>query len=212
MSSHHIVRDQQEPAVVIHRLEHFPIPILHALLEWSPTVVCCEPSIDFYIQQGLKLDVALLHNLNYEFWKNKLEEQQPIQTIAISDCEFLTTGLTLLKKSNHKSANIVSERSALFEVVQSCLQWVPDMDVVIFTEAHRHVLHRFETFKKWLPARTDIFISEVNNSTHFTTTGFEANLTNDSLAHEIHLTTKQDGEVTIRSNNTPFLVSEYLLL
>jgi hypothetical protein len=40
MSSHHFVRDQQEPALLILALEAFTYDSLGELLEWVPTVIC----------------------------------------------------------------------------------------------------------------------------------------------------------------------------
>ncbi|RZK41505.1 MAG: thiamine pyrophosphokinase, partial [Pedobacter sp.] len=39
MSSHHIVREKQEPALYIHQLGNFDEEKLGQLLEWSPTVL-----------------------------------------------------------------------------------------------------------------------------------------------------------------------------
>ena len=39
MSSHHIVKEKQEPALYIHQLGDFNEEFLGQLLEWSPTVI-----------------------------------------------------------------------------------------------------------------------------------------------------------------------------
>ena len=50
MSSHHIVRDDQEPALIIANGEACSMNLLHQLLEWSPLVVVLDSAIDRVIE------------------------------------------------------------------------------------------------------------------------------------------------------------------
>ena len=42
MSSHHIVREKQEPALLVLGLNNFSTELLGQLLEWNPTVITTE--------------------------------------------------------------------------------------------------------------------------------------------------------------------------
>lgn len=56
MSSHHIVRDKQEPALLIMDLNGFDHENLGQLLEWSPTVLVNEPLYEAVDSMGIKID------------------------------------------------------------------------------------------------------------------------------------------------------------
>jgi hypothetical protein len=59
MSSHHIVREKQEPALYIHDLGAFDEEYLGQILEWSPTLIVNGESYEKVISMGLKVDVIL---------------------------------------------------------------------------------------------------------------------------------------------------------
>ena len=46
MSSHHIVREKQEPALLVLGLDDFPDELLGQLLEWSPTVIVTADTVE----------------------------------------------------------------------------------------------------------------------------------------------------------------------
>ncbi len=59
MSSHHIVRDDQEPALIIANGAACDPELLGQLLEWSPLVVVLDSAIERVIELGIKVDVLL---------------------------------------------------------------------------------------------------------------------------------------------------------
>ena len=63
MSSHHIIRDKQEPALIIANGEECSMDLLEQLLEWSPTVVVLDGAIQRVIDLGIKFyGVNLIEN------------------------------------------------------------------------------------------------------------------------------------------------------
>jgi len=59
MSSHHIVREKQEPALLILELGLFEEEHLGQLLEWSPTVLVNDASAEKLHSLGIKFDMLL---------------------------------------------------------------------------------------------------------------------------------------------------------
>lgn len=59
MSSHHIVRDDQEPALIIANGAACSSELLGQLLEWSPLVVVLDSAIHRVLDLGIKVDVLL---------------------------------------------------------------------------------------------------------------------------------------------------------
>ena len=59
MSSHHFVKEQQEPAVFILDAEHIHLDRISGLLEWVPTILVSEKALDRVLSWGIKIDVIL---------------------------------------------------------------------------------------------------------------------------------------------------------
>ena len=56
MSSHHIVREKQEPALLVLGLHSFSFELLGQLLEWSPTVIAVPATAKVLHDNGIKID------------------------------------------------------------------------------------------------------------------------------------------------------------
>lgn len=60
MSSHHIIRDNQEPAVFIADIQDgLSENLLAQILEWSPTIISLASSIELLESKGIKVNVLL---------------------------------------------------------------------------------------------------------------------------------------------------------
>jgi len=59
MSSHHIIRDNQEPAVFLGEIHSISADLLGQVLEWSPTVICLDKNMEALESQGVKVNVLL---------------------------------------------------------------------------------------------------------------------------------------------------------
>lgn len=55
MSSHHFVKENQEPALLILCTEAIPFEKLQEILEWSPTVITTEGCIEKVLGWGIKM-------------------------------------------------------------------------------------------------------------------------------------------------------------
>ena len=59
MSSHHIVRDDQEPALIIANGASCSEELMGQLLEWSPLVIVLDSAIERVLELDIKVDVLL---------------------------------------------------------------------------------------------------------------------------------------------------------
>lgn len=59
MSSHHIVRDEQELAIIIADIQKQYWSAINQLLGWIPTIVVTEECINEILLQGIKVDVVI---------------------------------------------------------------------------------------------------------------------------------------------------------
>ena len=61
MSSHHVVREKQEPALLVLGLDGFDDELLGQLLEWSPTVITTQQIAERLNAYGIKIDCNCLY-------------------------------------------------------------------------------------------------------------------------------------------------------
>ncbi len=77
MSSHHIIKDNQEPAILI--ITKIREEIFDQLLEWSPKVFCDFEQLDWVIDKGFKIDAIFGPKSSEAASLNKMEYQMPLQ-------------------------------------------------------------------------------------------------------------------------------------
>lgn len=85
MSSHHIVRDDQEPALIIANGAACSSELLGQLLEWSPFVIVLDSAIERVLELGIKVDVLLGdfdRGFDPEYYKDK---QFPLEIVYAPD-------------------------------------------------------------------------------------------------------------------------------
>ena len=152
MSSHHIVREDQEPALLILDTAATSFKVIEQLLEWSPTVIVYEAVVEQVLSWGIKIDAAILSNS--VLWYNRLADQEPIQIVQSSGRP-IQDGLDFALSKKYKAINIlVSEKADL--------DWLSaadaDIDLVAFHEQYRWSLIRSGNFEKWLTKGTHLTI------------------------------------------------------
>ncbi len=109
MSSHHIVRDDQEQALIIANGQECSSELLGQLLEWSPLVIVLDSAMQRVHELNIKVDVLLGdfdHNFNPEIYK---ETQYPLEIVHTpnQDKTDLEKAFDYLIEKGHKAVNIV---------------------------------------------------------------------------------------------------------
>ena len=84
MSSHHFVKEQQEPAVFILDVEGISFKTVAPLLEWSPTLLVAQEAVEVVLSWGIKIDVILATSSFQEDNRHLLEEQYPLRFLTVS--------------------------------------------------------------------------------------------------------------------------------
>lgn len=107
MSSHHFVKEQQEPALLVLNTDQVIYRHIAGLLEWMPTVVVTQETVYKVISWGIKVD-QILADRNFQMDnKDLLEEQYPVEFIDIGEGTCLSAGLEHLIAGGHHAANII---------------------------------------------------------------------------------------------------------
>lgn len=151
MSSHHFVKEQQEPALLILDTKGFSYETIAPLLEWSPTVLVAQEEVLTVISWGIKIDLILAR---MDFQKENyhlLEEQYPVKFLGVDNDEFLENGLQYLIATKHSAVNIIGFNH---QHVFSLEEKLPLLDLVIWDAPMRYFPVKNGVFKKWFSSAT----------------------------------------------------------
>ena len=109
MSSHHFVRDKQEPALIIANGEECSNEVLNQLLEWNPFVLVLDGALDRVLMKGVKVDAVIGDFDSINVNRLSVEDEQHIEWLVDEDQDTtdLEKGLKYLHDNGHKAANIV---------------------------------------------------------------------------------------------------------
>lgn len=148
MSSHHIVRENQEPALLVASLSALDREYLGQLLEWSPTIFADDYTIDFLQADGIKVDFVVSNRV-----LSNLDLQEQTQVLPLLH-DFITDGLNYLNQKQYKAVNILCDT-----VPVAITDFCGDINIVLFMSGRRYVLVQ-EQYEKWKRAGDLIFVRE----------------------------------------------------
>ncbi len=198
MSSHHIVRDEQEPALIIANGESCSFELLGQLLEWSPVVMVLDGAVHRVLALGIKIDIVLGDFDKEEDWNTLLINQQPVEVVHTPDQNKtdLEKGLDFLIAKGHKAVNIVwatGRRGDHHLNNISTLAKYKNKITMVMIDDFSRVFNVPHQFTKWYPANFLISLIPVGSVYNLQTKGLLYNLDKEDL----HL-----GERTSSSNKT----------
>jgi len=186
MSSHHIVREKQEPALLIMSLEGFLPENLGQLLEWSPTVIVAEDMYDHAESLGIKIDGIITADGDFPVQENT--------RIIHSTDNPLEDALKFLVGEQFPAVNIVTNEFALKEFAV----YEADINLVVFISNHK-IFPVHSGFSKWQAAGERIvLLHEVHN---LQTAGL------DHISDTV-LETQKDGFYTLQFDQPFLFISE----
>lgn len=85
MSSHHIIRENQEPALII--LEKINSELLGQICEWSPGIYVSEELLDWILDKNIKVDCIFGSEDLKEESLLKVKHQMPVNYLIINSSE-----------------------------------------------------------------------------------------------------------------------------
>lgn len=151
MSSHHFVKEQQEPAVFILNTEGLGFEAVSPLLEWVPTVLVWQECLDQVLSWGIKVDVILAAESFQKENIHLLEEQYPVKFLTAEKGNFLAEGLQYLKASQHKAVHLIGYNSMQLAELTPELEF---LDLTVLEEGWKYYPVKSKDFKKWFVAST----------------------------------------------------------
>ncbi|MTI29956.1 hypothetical protein [Xanthovirga aplysinae] len=210
MSSHHFVREGQEPALLIMDPESLPLDQIQGFLEWSPTVLVAEEALEKVLEWGIKIDVVICQEPTLRDWHKHLVEQAPIKFLSFPEGEDpLLNAIYFLISKKETAVNVLSDplTKGQSSRMEFCLNAMNQLRIVFYDRNRKYQLIK-ERFEKWIPKNEEIQLIPLASSCSLTIQGLESNFENFILEKKQNLTTKKEGKVIIEGNGVPFLVSE----
>jgi len=156
MSSHHVVKEDQEPALVVAGDAGRWFREIHQLLEWCPTTVVLEDSLEQVLSWGIKFDVLICRYENVKQQVAALAGHAPLKILSHQPDEHpLDTALMFLVAGKYKAVNVTGISP------HHVAPPITGLDIVTFYNGLRWSYVRNGLFEKWLKEGTRLqFISQ----------------------------------------------------
>ena len=220
MSSHHVVRDDQEPALIIANGEACSDELLHQLMEWSPFVLVLDGAVDRILEKGFRFDAWLG---DFDSVQDQAFCQLPqyahVEVVHTPDQEKtdLQKGIEFLIGKGFPAANIVwatgwRQDHALTNVLT--LPKYGDQLVLGLFDNHTRTYVLPKEFKKWYPKGTQLSLIPAGKASGIETHNLVYNLNNGILELPYQTGSSNevlsDGWVEIRYHEGHLLLIEVL--
>ncbi len=217
MSSHHIVRDDQEPALIIANGEVCSSELLGQLLEWSPIVIVLDSAIERVLELGIKVDVLLGdfdRGLDVNYYK---EKQYPLEIVYApnQDKTDLEKAFDYLIEKGHKAVNVIwATGKRADHTITNLTNIVAYRNLlkIVILDDHSKVYLLPETFEKWYTANTILSLIPIGKVTGITTQNLFYSLKNEDLTIGYRTGSSnhviEDGIVSISHSNGDLLLME----
>mgnify|MGYP000337746069 FL=1 len=217
MSSHHIVRDDQEPALIIANGASCQPELLGQLLEWSPLVVVLDSAIERVMHLDIKIDVLLGdfdRDFDPEIYKTK---QYPLKIVHTPDQNKtdLEKALDYLIERKIPSVNIVWATGKRADHTITNLTNIVryrDLIKIVILDDHSKIFLLPNKFEKWYTAGTPISLIPIGVVKGIHSQNLVCPLANDTLTIGYRTGSSNavasDGLVTIEHSEGDLLLME----
>lgn len=154
MSSHHFVKEGQEPALFI--LDSVDFELASPFLEWAPLVLVTGTSLDEVLRWGIKIDVVFAAERD-DTIEQKVSVQVPIEVIRLKPKEtFTSCAFDYLIDVEQNTVNVLTTRPE--EVLAEAETVAKQLHTAVVDPTFRWVGISTGRYEKWLTMNTPIFI------------------------------------------------------
>ncbi|MEJ7645242.1 MAG: hypothetical protein WKF87_11645 [Chryseolinea sp.] len=197
MSSHHFVKEGQEPALLI--LDADLTDAVASLLEWAPLVIVSSEALPNVLLWGIKIDI-IIHHQDALLGETELllKDHGPVSYLNCKErSEAFETTLMYLTETGQSTLNVVTSNTGpLFEQSHPFSQSIL---ITIFEGCWKSSVITAGVYEKWLPERTILKVYQDEALDSIELDG----LSGSGPEYEA----ESSGMVAIKSRR-PFLVSE----
>lgn len=217
MSSHHIVKEKQEPALIIANGEACSEELLGQLLEWSPFIVVLDKAIYRVLELGIKIDVWMGDFDEHHDFDLIRSQQDPLEIINTPDQDKtdLEKAIDFLIERGFPAANIVwaTGRRADHAItnITNLVRYKEQIRLVLFDD-YSKIFPLTGTYEKWYVAGTPVSLIPIGQVDGIQTSGLKYNLMDETLTLGYRTgnsnEAETDGIVRISARNGDLLIME----
>jgi hypothetical protein len=154
MSSHHFVKEGQEPALLI--ADAVTFGLVQSFLEWAPLVIVLESALENTLKWGIKADIVISTTQSIATIQAMVEHQAPVKIIScLTINESFETALNFLSEKQQAVNVCVDQHGSYFEKAS---QFIDKIDIAIIDSTHKWSGIHTGKFSKWLPAGSTVNI------------------------------------------------------
>jgi hypothetical protein len=152
MSSHHFVREGQEPALLI--IDPINFEMVQPLLEWAPLVLVADVSVEEILLWGIKIDLVV-ETHNGEEIRSLLDGHGPVKFLS-SKHHILEDALEFLVRDNHSAVSVITNHpESYFDIAQ---QFAGKIKITFLASTLKWSLISTGIFNKWFPGGTSLWL------------------------------------------------------
>ena len=188
MSSHHIIREKQEPALLVLSMDNFDDELFGQLLEWSPTVMAVGAVAEKLNAYGIKVD-WIIGDMPDDI-------QSDVKILQVDGEPVVKAALAYLVGNSYPSVNVVTD-----EVVLDDYRDFIDRINLVILSANEKIYPVHSGFSKWKPAGDMVTLPD-----HLGKIEAEGL----KLVAGNRYQTVTDGFFTLRFDGPPIFITEYL--
>jgi hypothetical protein len=148
MSSHHFVKEGQEPALFL--LDAIAYDLVTPLLEWAPLVIVHEDVLDQVVLWGIKADVVILTTLSQNTAEEMLAHQLPVKFLQSGENEGFETSLNWLIQSGQRHVNVCALNPDV--LLPRARPFYSRIDIALLDNVTRWLCISSKKYSKWLQA------------------------------------------------------------
>jgi len=207
MSSHHVVKEIQEPAIFLLNEEAVNIAIVQGMLEWSPVILVSDECFPLLAHYGIKVDALICERNFANNFEIEISMQQPMDVILIKDSnQEIPEGLKYLAGKGCTAVNIFGTCTdrQMFEINRQH----KDLTITYFSHKEKYVYVGGGSFEKWLPKNNPIKIFPSMMEQEFKSHGLVSKKNKFTIDKPTEFFTKKDGVISIKSDHREFFISE----
>lgn len=217
MSSHHIVREGQEPALIIANGASCSNTLTEQLLEWSPFIVVLDGALDRVLDMGIKFDVVLgdFDHQSLDSVRDRIPPDTLIEYVPNQDKTDLEKGIEYLIDRKFTAVNIIwatGRRSDHYMNNIGILgRYNHQIDQVMLDD-HSKIYPIKSGFKKHFVKGENVSLIPLNKVENIRTSNLQWNLNGQTLEFPYHTSSSnkvvETGLISIEFDKGIVLVME----
>jgi hypothetical protein len=159
MSSHHFVKEGQEPAVFI--LDTMAFKYVEPLLEWVPLIMVSDTILDDVLEWGIKIDVVIQCETTANVLEKKVANQFPLEVLPCKNADVIRTGMEFLIQNRIEAVNVISTSTE--EIFERLTEFSPHVQIGLFADK-KWSLIRSGKLEKWMPSGHQVWLKSTGEA------------------------------------------------